>query len=365
MIKEGKFGVQEAVWLMVFAISTKVFYTSPARVVDLVGNAGWYMTLISMSVAILGFTFIYLLLKRFPGQDIASIFADTLGGPLGFVFSAILALYLLFLATNTISEFAEVTKVYVFPLTPSSLIIGIFVVGVLIMCILGLETQARFAKLSAYTILFGFILILALGIENYDVNRLFPILGYGADKVLRHGLIRSSAYGEIIILAVIAPSLQGTAFVKKAGYTGLILSGFFISISALAFALSFPYYTAQEITAPMYEMAELINYGRFIQRVEPIFLFIWFFSSFTSISILFYCFISTYCRIFKIRDIRPIALGAAIILFTSSLFQIDLGVGAAQRIQNIRQYGWIPPFILPFIALVVGVLRKRGVKSHE
>ena len=135
---------------------------------------------------------------------------DTLGGFFGFVFSIALALYLLFLATNTLSEFTEVAKAYVFLLTPSSFIIGIFVVGILVMCILGLETQARFAKLAAYTMLTGFVLVLILGTENYDINRLFPILGYGADKILITGLARSSVYGEIVILAVIAPSLQGT-----------------------------------------------------------------------------------------------------------------------------------------------------------
>ena len=71
----------------------------------LVGNVSWYMTLISTATAILGFTFIYLLLKRFPGWDIATIMKDTLGGFFGFVFSIALALYLLFLATNTLSEF--------------------------------------------------------------------------------------------------------------------------------------------------------------------------------------------------------------------------------------------------------------------
>jgi len=365
MIEEGKFGVQETVWLMVSTIVTKVFYTSPAQVASLVGNVGWYMTLISTATAILGFTFIYLLLKRFPGWDIATIMKDTLGGFFGFVFSIALALYLLFLATNTLSEFTEVAKAYVFLLTPSSFIIGIFVVGILVMCILGLETQARFAKLAAYTMLTGFVLVLILGTENYDINRLFPILGYGADKILITGLARSSVYGEIVILAVIAPSLQGTYFVKKAGYISLILSGLLISLSVLAYSLSFPYYVAQEIVAPMYEMAELIDYGRFVQRVEPIFLFIWFFSSFISITALFYCFVSLYCKIFRIQDIRPIALGSALILFVSALFNMDLGVGAVQRIQNIRQYGWIPPFILPLIALIVGMLRKRGVRSHE
>ncbi|HZJ83020.1 MAG TPA: endospore germination permease [Clostridia bacterium] len=364
MIKEGKFGVQEAIWLTTITISSKIFYTSPGLVAGIVGNTGWYMTLISMGTAILGFTFIYLLLKRFPGKDIITIFNDTMGGIIGFIFSGVLGLYLFFLAASTISEFAEVIKIYVFPLTPPSLIIGIFAAGVLVLCLLGLESLARFAKLTIYTMFFGFILISFLGIDIYDFNRLFPILGYGADKVLMNGLLRSSAYGEVIILAVFATSLQGINHVKKAGYVSLIISGISISISLLIFSLSFPYHTAQEITAPMYQMATLIDYGRFIQRVEPVFLFIWFISSFISTTGIFYCFVSIYCKMFRIQDTKPIIMGSIIILFASAMIQSDIGIMAAENIQNIRQYGWIPPFILPLIALIIGILRKRGAKSY-
>ena len=363
MIREGKFGVQEAMWLTTITISSKVFYTSPGLVVSIVGNTGWYMTLISMATAILGFTFIYLLLKRFPDKDIIAIFNDTMGGIMGFIFSGILGLYLLFVATSTISEFNEVVKVYVFPLTPSVLIIALFALGVLVLCLLGLESLARFAKLSVYAMLFGFILILLLGIHNYDINRLFPILGYGFDKILVSGVVRSSSYGEVIILAVFATSLQGVHHIKKAGYTSLIISGLSISVSLLAFNLSFPYYIGQEIVAPMYQMASLIDYGRFIQRVEPVFLFIWFLSSFIAVTGVFYCFVSIYCKMFRIQDIRLIVIGSVIILFAGAMIQSNIGVTASLNIQNIRQYGWIPPFILPLISLVIGTLRKRGVKS--
>ncbi|NLC43756.1 MAG: endospore germination permease [Clostridiales bacterium] len=364
MIKEGKIGVQEATWLISITIGAKVFYTSPGIVAGIVGNTSWYMTLISMGTAILGFTFICLLLKRFPGKDIVAIFNDTLGRMAGFVFSATLGLYLLFLATSTISEFTEVIKIYAFPLSPPVVMIGMLVAGVLTLSLLGLESLARFSKLSIYAMLLGFVTILILGSQNYDTNRLFPIFGYGAEKVLLNGIIRSSAYGEVIMLAVFTGSLQGLHHIKKAGYTGLLLSGMLISLSLLAFALSFPYYTAQEITAPMYQMASLIDYGRFIQRVEPIFLFIWFISSFIAITAVFYCFVSIYCKMFRIQDAKPIIIGSTIILFAGAMIQSNMGVIAAQMIQKTRQYGWIPPFILPLIALLTAILRKKGAASH-
>mgnify|MGYP000901798564 FL=1 len=365
MIREGKFGVQEAMWLTAATISSKVFYTSPGLITGIVGNSGWYMTLISMSIALLSFTFICLLLKRFPGKDIVAIFNDTMGGVVGFAFSSILGLYLLFLATSRVSEFTNVMKIYAFPLTPSVIIIGILTAGVIILCILGLEALARFTKLAVYALLVGYVLVLILGVQNYDINNLFPIFGYGADKVILNGILRSSAYGEIIILAVFAKSLQGIHHIKKAGYISLIVSGIIISLSLLAFSLTFPYYTTLEITAPMYHMATLIDYGRFVQRVETVFLFIWFISSFISITAVFYCITSIYCKLFRIQDAKPIIAGFAVIFFSIAVIQVKIGVAAEQTIQITRQYGWIPPFALPLISLLTAMLRKKGVVSHE
>ena len=356
--------MQEAVSLVATAISFKVFFTSPSLAADLVGNNIWYMTLISASTAILGFTFIYLLLRRFPDQDITAIFSETLGKPIGFICSAFLCLYLFYAASSSITEFTEVMRDYIYLLTPSSIIIGIFVVAVMTLCLLGLESIARLARFLIFPMLFGVLLVLVLGFKNFHINRLFPILGHGTLKTLTNGITRSSAYGEIVILAVVAPSLQGIAFVKKAGYTSLILSGLFISMLLLTFALTYPYYVAREITSLMYGMATLIDYGRFLQRVEPLFLFVWFLSPLIGISGVFYCFISVYCKMFKISDSRPIVVGSSIVLFAVCLFQSDLGAIASATIQSIRNFGWIPAFALPILALVIGGLRKKGTKYH-
>ena len=61
MIKEGKFGVQEAVSLLV--ISGKGLH-QPAMVMKVAGTAGWYMTLVSAMVAGIGL-FPYGFIKAF------------------------------------------------------------------------------------------------------------------------------------------------------------------------------------------------------------------------------------------------------------------------------------------------------------
>ncbi|MBE3101620.1 MAG: GerAB/ArcD/ProY family transporter [Firmicutes bacterium] len=365
MIKEGKFGPQEAISLITITIVTRMFFTSPSILIRYVGTATWYMTLISAATAAVGFTFVYLLLKRFPGKNIVEIFEITLGRFLGFIFSGLLlALFLLSPAT-ILREFTEVMKVYVVPLSPPSYIMGFFIIGVILLGILGLETQARFSRLVAPILLVAFVAGLILASLNYDLYRLTPILGYGIKTTIYHGLTRSSVYGYAVILAVIASSLQGTKHIKKIGYISIVASGILVSAALLAFTLTFPYYIAEEVTSPLYQITTLIDYGRFIQRLDPLFIFIWNISTLIAVSLELYIAASIYCRMFRIQNIKPVIIPFSIIMFTIALIPKDLETLMSGYVNLIREYGWTVFYIPPIIALIAAKLRgKKGEGEH-
>ncbi|HOJ10035.1 MAG TPA: GerAB/ArcD/ProY family transporter [Clostridiales bacterium] len=365
MVKEGKFGPQEAISLITITIVIRVFFTSPSITTRFVGSAGWYMTLISAATAAAGFTIIYLLIKKFPDKDLIEIYEITLGPYIGSLFS--FAVFLIFIidAGIVLREFTEVMKVYVLPLSPPSYIIGIFVLGVIVLGILGLETQARFARLIAPVLLISFIAGLILAAPNYQVHRIKPVFGYGLGNVVIHGLFRSSVYGYAIIAVIIAKSLQGTKYVKMVGYTSIILSGILISSALLAFSLTFPYYIAQEVTSPLYQMTALIDFGRFFQRLDPLFLFIWNISTLIAVSIQLYISASIYSKIFRIQDIGPIIIPLSIIAFATAMMPKDLESIALGYVNTLREYAWLVYYVPAFIALIAAWLRGKEKRSRR
>lgn len=364
LIKEGKFGPQEAISLITITIVTMVFFTSPSSLARVVGTATWYMTLISAATAALGFTFVYLLLKRFPGKNIVEIFEITLGRFLGFIFSGLLLALFLLCPATLLRDFTEIMKVYVFPLSPPSYIMGFFIIGVILLGILGLETQARFSRLVAPILLVAFVAALILASQNYDLYKLTPILGYGIKSTIYHGLTRSSVYGFVVILAVIASSLQGTKHIKKIGYISIVASGILVSAAVLAFTLTFPYSTAEEVTSPLYQMMALIDYGRFVQRFDALFFFIWDISTLIAVSLELYIAASIYCKMFRIQDIRPVIISLSIIMFTIALIPKDLET-VLSGCNLMQEYGWTVFYIPPIIALIAAKLRgKKGEGEH-
>lgn len=364
MIKEGKFGSEEAVSLLTITMAAKTFFTSPRALVELTGTAAWYTTLISNLVAMVGFIFIYLLLKRFPGRDIIGAFEESLGRYLGFLISALLSVFLIFIALTMLREFTEVLKTYVMPLSPPSYIISIFLTVSVILLYQGLEGLARLARLSIFILLATAALVFGLSAQNYNVYHLFPLLGYGLDKTLMIGALRSSAYGEIIILGIIATSLQGVKHVKRVGILSLVFSGLFISANILIFLLVFPYYTAMEITSPMYQMTSIISYGRLLERLDPFFLLIWTFSTFIAVTTMVYSGMSVYCKMFRIKDYRPTIIPFAIVVFFGALIPPDITT-VLNYVEILRKYGWALFFAPSAIALLVAVVRgKQGREQN-
>ncbi|MBK1812346.1 endospore germination permease [Clostridium sp. YIM B02505] len=360
MIKEGKIGVQEAITLIVIIISVKIYFVGPSMTVKALGTSTWYMTLISAATAIVGFTFIYILLKRFPDKDLVFAFEKSFGRLLGSIASIILSIMLLVNGAVLLREFSEVSKVYVIPETPLVFHIFTQIVVITIICFLGLETIARFSKHIGYFILLSFIGTIVFNYNHFDYHNLFPLLGYGIKPTVVFGLKESSFYGEVVILGVIAQSLQGTKHLKKIGFTSLIISGCLISAAYLSSTLIFRYSQAQEVTSLMYTMTRVIQLGFFFNRLDPIFIFSWSIGTLISVSTLFYTFLSTYCKAFRIQDMRPLIIPSAIILFALSMIPNNL-MNLMSFITILRQYGWVVFFALPFAALIIDIIRKKKV----
>lgn len=366
MIKEGKIGVQEAICLFTITMSNQIFFTAPTVVAQHVGTAGWYMTLVSNIVSIIAFTLIYLLLKRFPGKGMIEIFYNTLGKKLGFVFSFIYATSCLVAPAILMREFGDVSKVFILPLAPISIITGAIVISAVIAAFLGLESIARIAKLAAYICLAGYISVLVLSRNESDFSNLNPIWGYGLDKTIVEGITRSSVFSEIILVAVFAGSLQGIEHVKKVGYFTLILSGLIMSAGILCMTLTFPYPVIQEMTSPMYNLTRIIRYGAFVQRLDPLFIFLWEITTVISISILFYTSVSIFCRIFKLQDKRPLIIPLAVILFTTTMTITDITSVVETYVEILRFFAAGLFYVVPIIALVAAIIRKKkGAEINE
>jgi spore germination protein KB len=366
MIKEGRFGLHEAVCLTTLVIIPKIFYTSPMAIVIDLGTAAWYGTLVSCITSMIFFMLIYLLMKRFPEKNLVEVFEASMGKILGKVIAIIFCGYFIYYCGMNVREFLEMLKAFNLPYTPPSVILFAFLSIVALIAFYGLEAISRFAYISFLPIMGGLLAILMLASSYYYPDLLKPYLGYGLLKTVLTGFERSSAYDEVVILAIIINSIHGLKNLKKAGIISLLLSGLTFSLTLLCYIMTFGYNVGSENVSGVYSMSRLIYFNRFFQRVESIFLFFWVISSVITIAAVFYIAVSTYCKTFVIKNHRPLILPFSFLTFMIALLPNNLSETMQYHMLIIRQYSGIILYGLPVLALLISiVLGRKGGKVKD
>ena len=365
MIKEGQLGVFEATALIVILMSYKVLLSSPRQLIELTATAAWITSLVSCAVAVVGFVFIYLLLKRFPNKNIIEIFKEVYGRKIYFIPSILVYLLLIYNLSLILREFAETLKSYILPLTPIPFVLLVILLSVIFVSILGLEVIARMASITTPPLLLGYFLILILSINKYSFYNITPLLGTGIGMILKHGMLRSSIYGDVFILTIIATSMQGVSHIKKAGFIGLPIAGVLVSIGILCFNLANPYQTASESLSPIIQLARDIEYGRFVQRLDPLSGFLWVLASLIVLTTIFFAALKVYCELFEIKNHKPLTFSLGLIIFCLSYLPLNISQVIIGQILIIREFSWIIYFILPLMTLMIAVIRgKKGVVKN-
>lgn len=358
---EKKFGLQETVGLITSVMISKVFYTSIMMIIKMSSPSSWLATLVSCITSLFFFIFIYKLMARFPGQEFTGVLDKVLGKVLGRILSMIFVLYFLYYAGMNLREFVEIIKAISLPYTVPSVIITAFVITVIFISFKGIEAISRLAYMCFYVIIAGFITIIILAFPYYSVDYLTPIAGKGFLETVKIGFVRCSAYDEIIFLAFIANKVNGMKEFKKAGIISLLITGGIFVSGITSVLMAFGYSNASENLSNLYMLCRMIYFGRFFQRIDAIFIFIWVISSVISVGLAFYLSLTTYMHCFNIKNRNPLIIPMAILLFTITIMPRDISEIIDVHMLILKQYSFLLLYGAPFLVLLIAAISgKRG-----
>lgn len=364
MIKTGTFGPAEAIILLAISNIARMFLPYPRQLIKFGASAAWLTPLGGLIVALAGFYLMYLVLKKNPGHTVIEITEQAFGPVVGTVFNLITIGFFIAVGALFAREFAEALIIAALPRVPVSLIsltyLGMGVLG----AYLGIEALARTARLS-YPYIFGGILLLLIAlIPQWDTGGLYPVLGNGPIQVFGLGTLSTAGITEIIFAAVIIQSMGGIQQFRLVGYRSMLLSFVALIAVLLVMTLTLHWGTMAENTLPFYNLSRNIYLGRFLQRVESIFVIIWSMVAFIKIAVTLYGASVALTRTLKLPDYRPLLWPIIVIMFMLSLLPPDLPTTVKLDTELLRPYALIPNYLLPLLILAVYSLRRRGQREE-
>lgn len=364
MSSEEKIGYYEVLSLLIITISAKIFLSFPRNMALLGEAAGWIIVFLSGIYSLVGYFFLSALLKKYPGKNIIQIAHQISGGICGKLIGVALFLFFLAITSLYLRQFAESFILAILPRTPISVITLLFLILLVYATLLGIETLSRVAWLLGPYLLTTLIIIFIFSLPQMTFEHLVPVLGPGPVPLLKYSFTHLSLFPEIILLGIIAPLIRNREKINRIGLYSLgvalvINTGVTILTTAV-----FNYVGTQKMIFPVFQLTRLIAYGEFIQRIEAVFVFLWFFWAGIQLSGLFYGAVTSFAQTFKIKNYRPLALPIAVLVFTISL--IPASMTEAVELNDytaspslVNNYYSIAAFGVPLLLWLITIAKKH------
>jgi spore germination protein (amino acid permease) len=357
------FGVWGGTALLINSVCSRIFLNFPRSVVESAGNAAWLEVLYLIIIMFLYFLIVIKLTSSFEGKDLLDI-GEYLGGNAGRIFAGLpIVLLLLFVAPVILREYTEDMKIIALPTSPINFVMLFFVIPMIIGANLGLETIVRFHAIVVPIISVAFIIIM-LGVSKYyDFSNFYPILGTGPARVFGDGFFTITSFGPILYIFFIGPFIKTNKNFKAIALLSLGISSFNLLVSVIVFVAVIPIKSGIELFLPFFQLARLINFGTFLQRVESIFMLCWATSAVMYLSNILFFIIYIFKKTFKLEYYKPLTIPFTVIIFCLSILPPNLMTAITLETKYYSKFGWGITLGLPMLVLIISNIKKKVSKG--
>lgn len=309
---------QLAILVFMFTAGSSLLL-APAMLAVPAKQDAWLSGILGLGAGLL-FGLLYTKLGRlYPGMNLAQFSEKILGKWMGKAVSIVFLPFPFLLASLVLRNIGDFLTTYIMPETPIQFI-HILMLTVVVMGIrLGIETLARAAEVIFPWFILLFLLLAIFVSPQIDVPKIQPVLEEGLKPVL-HGALLFAAFPfmEYVIFLFITPYVNRPEKVGKAFLAGTCMGGtVIVLLTALSILVIGPDHTGRNIY-PSYVLAQKINIGEFLQRIEAMIAALWFVSIFFKLSISFYATTFTLAQIFNLKEYRMLVLplGMMVVVFS-------------------------------------------------
>lgn len=349
----------EAVCFIIITTICRIILNLPQSILEICGSSA-LINIIYISIIAIAFTYVLVkLFKNFSNSDIVDV-SEFLGGKvLKHIISTCIILYLIFFASLLLRNFVEVIHSIYYSEVSIFHLLAFFIITAIISNFFG---ENSVFKINVIVVLVMFLSLFITFISvapNIVWQRIFPVLGNGANKTFAIGLGNICTFNGLIGLYFILPILSEKKDFKKISIisVGIISLLLFLSTACLLLSLSFS--TSVKDISSIYTLISNTEYGSFIQHPESLFVFSWILAIMAYVNLIV-LFISRFLKkATNIKNNRLLIIPICVVMFIISL--VPQNIVETRNFENFMYHYITTPiifFIFPLI-LILGNIKSR------
>lgn len=357
-----KISTWELICLTSVVTFTPLLVTLPRSAAEAFGTGAILHAIYIGIIVALYFWLITSLYKNLESKDLFDLAENVGGKTLKIIVGIVVITYLLSTAFITINEFSEDVKNVLFTDNSIQTVNIFFIIAISIATYFGIKSVVRISSVLFPILIIGLIAIFFSLLQDIDLLNLVPILGTGPKNIFINGLNHAGRYNSLFLLFIFAPKITN---LKKSGMLSVLSTSTIILFVVFLIFSIIPYPEISENYFAFFEITRMISFGRFFQRVEVIFTFIWLFVSLVYLTMALSVVIYTFKRAFKIE--YPNLLLPLISLSFMGLVCIFPDTSSLLVTRDFM-YSYITPlivFIAPLVLLLLSKFKIGGAKNEK
>lgn len=358
-----KIGKIEAIALIIMISINQIFLNLSNTIIVNVGSSAWINVIAISIITILFCLLISKLFKPFPTKDIIDI-SEYLGNKtLRTIIGLLYILFFTFISAIILRYLTNSLKLIYFEKSPLSFLLILFLIPVVFATRLGIKPISRVNLMFVPIVLISIIIILFSTVKDFVPQRIFPILGFGANETFLVGLNNIFTFSGFAYLYFLMPLLKNPKDFKKVTICSIIISAIYIFLSVICLIMMFPFISFTDEMLSIYLLTRLIEFGKFFQRVDAIFVLIWILSAFSFLAITIEFINRILKKLTNLKSHKEISYSISAIIFSFALSFRNLS--EIKYMQNIvlKYFVIILVFIISIIILKLANLKLKKEKS--
>lgn len=357
MNKIEQIGKYEAITLLITLIANNIIFNISAIILNSTGTGAWLNIIYLSIISIIFIVATYLLFKKFDGLDIIDV-SEYLGGKvLKSIISALYILFLVVFSALTLRYFSNSLQVIYFEYIPLVLLMLLFSIPVVVSNNSGLSAITGVTKIFFPFTFVGIIVLMLVASKDFTWQNLFPVFGFGTDKIFINGLSNLFAFNIIAYLFLLKPMLKEAKHFKFISIFSVIVCGIYILVSVVSLLMTFPFTIQTDEMFTLYLLTRSISFGEFFQRVDAIFILLWIFVFLSFLSFNFYCILQIFKKNFNIRYPKELSFSLIALILGIALLFKDISVVKHIFRNHFKIFTVILVFVISFFVLLLAYLK--------
>lgn len=276
MIHKQVVNHRQIAWLVGSVLMTGMMISFLRSVVQVARMDAWFSQIFPIFYAIFIAYVLSGLVEAYPGKNIFEILFIIGGKWIGGAINLLILFYVWIILAVDIKGAADFLHISLLPNTPLEVILLVFV---LLMMYYGKTSLEVAARVNEFYFPIYFIMCISLYfllINEYNIERLEPILTSNLDRIVVSNLLPVGIYGDIFLIGAFLHAIVEPRLFYAAMKHGVIIVGFGTTIMLLVLLGVMGFIIAGRLNFPIYILVQQIHVTDFLDRVEMILFSVWF-----------------------------------------------------------------------------------------